>query len=124
MVKKLSLKKVTIHGWQNPEPFLLRSSILMMTSEYEGLPLSILEAQSNGCVPIAFDSFASLKDIIKPFESGVVVEKFGDTDDYTKKLKDLMYDSTYREELSCKASETSYKFSPQIIAEKWLKILI
>ena len=123
-VKKLGLNKVSIHGWQSPEPYLRRSSILMMTSEYEGLPLSILEAQSYGCVPIAFDSFASLRDVVKTSETGVIVDRFGDIDDYTEKLKNLMHDDSYREKLSRATSGFTYKFSPEAVTEKWLKILI
>lgn len=122
-IKKLGLQNVTFHGWQDREEFLKRSAILMMTSEYEGLPLSLLEAQAYGCVPIAFNSYASLKDIITPHENGVVVEKFGDTEEYVKQLKDLMYNPDYREELSAHTSNTSKNFTSEKIADRWLKIL-
>lgn len=123
LIKKLGLRNVTLHGWKDRTPFLERDAILMMTSEYEGLPLSLIEAQAYGVVPIAFDSFSSLKDVVTPFENGVVVEKFGDTEEYAKKLKDLMYDEAYRNELSENARNGSNKFSSEKIAEKWLKIL-
>ena len=122
-VRKLGLKNVTLHGWQKREPFLERSSVLMMTSEYEGLPLSLLEAQLYECVPIAYDSFASLKDIIRDNENGVIVEKFGDIPDYVSKLKKLMLDEEYRKRLSEKSNLNSNLFSSEIIAKKWLKIL-
>lgn len=124
LLKKYKFQNVTYHGWQNREPFLQKSSILMLTSEYEGLPLSILEAQTYGCVPIAFNSFASLKDVIEPFTNGVIVEKFGDIDDYVKKLTELMYDKTYREELSKNSKIGINNFSSENIARQWLKILI
>ena len=124
MIKKLKLKNVTLHGWQRREPYLQKASILMMTSEYEGLPLSILESQAYGVVPVAFDSFASLADVVAPYNNGVVVPRFGDIDDYVDKLKDLMYDDDYRRELSENAMCSADKFSPEKIAEEWLKILI
>lgn len=123
LVRKLGLRNVTIHGWQRREPFLEKASILMMTSEYEGLPLSILEAQAYGVVPVAFDSFASLKDVVTPFETGVVVEKFGDIEEYVQKLSELMYDESYRMELSRNGKNSSHKFSSKKIASEWLKIL-
>lgn len=123
LIKKLKLERANFHGWQEREPFLESSSILMMTSAYEGLPLSILEAQAYGCVPVAFNSFASLTDIVEPFYNGVVVDKFGDIDDYTKKLTELMYDDSYREELSKNSALSADKFSSERISEKWLKIL-
>lgn len=123
LIKKLGLKNVTLHGWQPGEEYLKRSSILMMTSEYEGLPLSILEAQACGCVPVAFNSYASLNDIISPFFNGVIVEKFGDIEDYSKKLAELIYDQGYREELAINAINSIEKFSSENIAAKWIKIL-
>lgn len=123
LIKKLNLQRAVYHGWKERDSFLGESSILMSTSEYEGLPLSILEAQAYGCVPIAFNSYASLKDVVQPFYNGVVVEKFGDTDDYTNKLKDLMFDQIYREELAGNAQRSTDKFTSEKIAEQWLRIL-
>lgn len=123
LVRQLGLNRVILHGWQERKSFLKEDSILMMTSEYEGLPLSILEAQAFGCVPIAFDSFASLKDIVTPFENGVIVERFGDIDDFTTKLKDLMNDRDYREELAKNCMKASDAFSSGNIASLWLDIL-
>lgn len=123
LIRKLGLENVTYHGWQPREKFLERSAILMMTSEYEGLPLSILEAQAYGCVPIAFDSFASLKDVVIPYETGVVVDNFGDIEGFVKKLTELMYDESYRNDLSGNAGKSSEKFSSSNIAAKWREIL-
>ena len=123
LIKKKGLCNVTFHGWQPREKYLMRSPILMMTSEYEGLPLSLLEAQAYGCVPIAFNSFASLKDIIQNRENGLIVEEFGDINEYVAQLKDLMYNSDYLNELSANSTLNSEKFSSQKIADEWLKIL-
>lgn len=123
LIKKLDLRRVTMHGWQDRTPFLQRSQIMMMTSEYEGLPLNLLEAQAYGVVPIAFNSFGGLKDIVEEYHDGVIVENFGDVDDYVKKLTELMYDEAYRDELSKNAMKASDKFSSEKIAEKWNRIL-
>lgn len=123
LIKKLQLKNVTYHGWQKREPFLQKASILMSTSEYEGLPLAILEAQVWGVVPIAFDSYASLRDVIVPFENGVVIDEFGDIDTYTKRLMELMYDEDYRKELSRNGRKSISRFSQEKIIDKWLEML-
>lgn len=124
LIKELKLERVNLHGWQPRESFLEKSEILMMTSAYEGLPLSVLEAQAYGCVPIAYNSFASLTDVVTSYEDGVVVDKFEDIDEFTKKLTELMYDSDYREELRKNAIEKAGIFSPDIIVKKWMEILI
>ena len=123
LIKKLELENAVYHGWQKREPFLENASILMLTSEYEGLPLSILEARAYGVVPIAFNSFASLKDVVTPFENGVVVDDFGDIGSFAQKLSELMYSDDYRRELAANAHKDFNRFSPETIAQQWLKIL-
>lgn len=123
LIKKLGLKNVTFHGWKDREPFLKESSILMMTSEYEGLPLSILEAQAYGVVPVAFDSYASVKDVISNGENGVLIPRFGDINDYSGKLIALMQDTEKRKELSKNAVFSSSRFSSDIVVKKWQVML-
>lgn len=123
LIKKYNLRNVTLHGWQPREKFLQESSILISTSEYEGLPLSILEAQAYGVVPIVFGSYASVFDVISNYENGVIVENFGDVTDFSKKLKDLMYNEDYRTELSRNSSNSMNRFSPEQIAKQWIQLL-
>lgn len=123
LIKKFELKRITYHGWKERDSFLKESAILMSTSEYEGLPLSILEAQAYGCVPIAFDSYASLRDVIEDDSNGVVVEKFGDIKSFVRKLSRLMKDNKKREEMADRATLNSRKYSSEKIGERWLKVL-
>ena len=123
LAKKLKLENTTFHGWKNNRSFLEQSSVLMMTSEYEGLPLSILEAQSYGCVPVAFNSFGSLTDIIRDNETGVVVENFGDVNEYAKRLKELMICEDKRNEIAHRAMFQSETFTSETIGKKWCLML-
>lgn len=123
LIKKLGLKRVIMHGWQDRQPFLERSPILMMTSEYEGLPLSVLEARAFQCVPIAFNSFASLKDVVTNDINGIIVEKYGDIEEFSNKLKCLMRNEEYHNRLAKNALKGIDSFSSETIAEKWMKIL-
>ena len=117
--RRLKLKNVTFHGWQRGEPFLKKASVLMLTSEYEGLPLSILEAQTFGCVPIAFDSFGSLRDVVSDGDTGIVVDKFGDIEGYAKRLEDLMRNEEMRRSISEKGIAATSKFSSEIVGKQW-----
>ena len=123
LAKSLGLRRVSFHGWQPPRKFLENDSILMMTSEYEGLPLSLIEAQAYGCVPIAYDSFASLRDVVEDGITGVVVEKFGDTENFAGKLKQLMRNKDYRQKMAEEAWKASGRFSSENIVSKWLNLL-
>lgn len=123
LIRKLGLKNAKYHGWQNREPFLERASILMSTSEYEGLPLSILEAQAFGCVPIAFNSYASVRDVIYSGENGFLIDKFGDIDSYEHQLKELMINDEKRKAMAQRGKESSNSFSSSVVVEKWVEIL-
>ena len=54
LIKKLNLQKnIKIYPTtNNPQKFYLRSKIFLLTSNYEGFPLTLLEAISCGCYPI------------------------------------------------------------------------
>lgn len=123
VAKELGLKRVTFHGWQKSEPFLQDSEILMSTSDYEGLPLSMIEAQSFGCVPIAFNTYASLSDFIDNGENGIIVEADEGIKGYAEKLSALMKDEELRRSLKEKSKNNAERFTSKIISQEWLKIL-
>ena len=95
----------------------------MSTAEYEGLPLALLEAQAYGVVPIAFDSYASLRDVVTNGVDGIVIDEFGDTETFSHQLVLLMKDEKKIKELSENCLKTSSRFSSEVVGEKWLKIL-
>src|SRR5690606_26708162 len=55
-----ALPRVQTVGYQNPTNFYRQSSLFVMTSAFEGFPNVIIEAQSFGVIPFAFNSFSSL----------------------------------------------------------------
>lgn len=98
------------------------SSILAMTSIYEGFPLIIAEAMSRGCVPIAFDSFASIHDIITDNVNGALVHPFC-IDEYVESLHQLINDPQKLHLMSVSARKTVDRFSVDTIGEQWIKLL-
>ena len=123
LAKKFGLKNITFHGWQNGVKFLMEDSILISTSDYEGLPLSLIEAQVYGCVPIAFNSYASLKDVVTDGKNGIIVNPESGVDGFAQQLSALMKDNKLRHQLALNAMNNTNKFSSNNIAQKWLEIL-
>ena len=123
LAKSLKLKNITFHGWKNGADFLKKSSILMMTSEYEGLSLSMIEAQTFGCVPVAFNSYSSLSDIVEDEVTGLAISPHGDIDIFAKRLADLMLENKPLSEMAIKSRENSSRFSSDTIASRWLSLL-
>lgn len=58
----------------NVVDYLMSSDAFCLTSEYEGLPISLLEAISCGCVPIC-TSVGGIKDIVKDGVSGFLSDE-------------------------------------------------
>lgn len=121
-VAQNKLKQVVFEGAQQSEDFYKRSSIFMLTSQSEGWGLTLTEAQQNGCVPIAFDTYDSLHEIITDGNDGFIITK-GRLDIYVKRLKDLMRDKYTRYKMAQSAIETSHRFEQTKIAKQWYKIL-
>ena len=119
----LGLKNYKFIGKAN-NPLLLyeRSSIFVMTSFFEGLPMTILESQSMGCVPIAFNSFKSLPDIIENEINGFIVPAF-DEEKFAYYLLKIMNNEPLRIKMAIAARETSVRFNIQNVGKKWLDLL-
>ena len=118
----LGAERVSFEGFQKPEPFYRDAAIFCMTSAYEGFGMVLVEAAAFGCVPVAFDSFAAVHDIIADGENGCLVPAF-DTDKYAETLAALMSDDALRERLARNAlAQIPEKFSPKKIGDEWEKL--
>lgn len=95
------------------------SAILMMTSVFEGFPLVLAEAMSRGCVPIAFESFSSIHDIIEPEQNGILVTPFN-IEEFVCKLNALVTDDEKRQMLSYNAIKVANRFDLDTIGSQWV----
>ncbi len=113
---------VSLEGRQDPIPYYNEASIFLMTSKSESWGLTLTEAQQMGVVPIAFDTYASLLDIISDDKNGVVIEE-GDIDSYVNRMKILMSDKKLWQRMAKQAIASSQRFSKERIAEMWWELL-
>lgn len=123
LAQELNIHNIEFCGRQQPKTYYEDSSIFLMTSSYEGWGLTLTEAQQFGCVPIAFDSFSSLKDIITDEVNGFIIPN-NDIETYTKKLKELMTNQTLRQKLAKNAIELSKRYDLDKVIQKWESLLI
>jgi glycosyltransferase involved in cell wall biosynthesis len=89
-----------------------------MTSDFEGFGMVLIEAQSYGVVPIAFNCFSSIDQIILNEKSGKIIDDF-DIDNYQKELEKLLTTSSL-DDFAAEAINHANTFEKSIIAEKWL----
>ena len=116
--EKRGLCRIHFYGYTDPKPFYERASILCMTSEYEGFPMVLTEAMQFGCIPIAYDSFDAVKDIIKDGNSGILVPPFS-MKEYTNQLACLMSDEEKLKRMSEYCMQDVTRFSIDSIVDQW-----
>lgn len=77
----------------------------VMTSRYEGFPMSLIEGAANRLPIISFDIETGPNEIIKQGENGFLIEK-ENQDDMIEKISVLIENQSLREELSQKAFDS------------------
>ncbi len=122
MSRTMGLKNVKFEGFVNPTPYYENASILCMTSDYEGFGLVLIEAMNYEVVPIVFNNWISLKDIIKDQETGILVPT-NDISTYVAKLDQLMSDEAMRSSISANATRHVKNFRIELIGPQWERIL-
>lgn len=122
MCVRYNIRNVTFHGYKETADFYTKSSILVLTSEYEGAPLVITEAQVNRLVPVVFDCSPAIKEMIDDGESGFIIPN-GDLIEFSKKLKELMKCEDKLHEMSEKASINAKTNDITTIGNKWIDII-
>ena len=120
--KAKDISYIVFKGYQDPREYYEKASIFCMTSIFEGFPMCLTEAMQFGCVPIAFDSFSAVYDIIKPGETGELVKSF-DKKEYVGKLIHLIDDETYRKKLSKNAFQYVKRYDIANILPKWIELI-
>lgn len=121
--EELNLKNISFEGRQsNVLPFYEKAKIFMMTSFFEGFGMTLIEAQQAGCVPIAFDNFSVLHDIITNAQNGFIIPS-NNEEAYAQCCIKLINDSTILNKISRNALISCKKFSTEIIGEMWNSLI-
>jgi glycosyltransferase involved in cell wall biosynthesis len=101
---------------------MLSSDVFLLPSDYEGLPLSLLEAMAHGVVPVVSDLPSGVREVVNA-ETGILVNP-ENVDGYAAAILKLDSD---REDLAKKGLAASRLvrngFSCEAMADRWLKML-
>ena len=123
-VADYGLKRVSFEGFQQPKPYYERASILLLTSEYEGFPLVLAECMSFGVIPVVYDSYSAVRDIISDGKDGIVIPYHKEgykADEAALLLSDIMEDEGKRDAMALTAMEKSKDYSAEKINGEWMK---
>lgn len=123
MAKDLNIKNCTFHGFCNPQPFYEKAQIFCMTSIFEGFGMVLTEAMQHSVIPMAFNSYSSVNDIITNNKDGYIISAF-DEKEYADKLKNLIKNRDLRTKLATEAKISSERFSRDKVFDMWEKLII
>lgn len=120
--EELALKNVTFTGRQDPIPYYRDAALFMMTSAVEGWGLTLTESMQTGVVPIAFDSYPALHDIITDSYDGCIIPN-DDLEAYANCMEELMCNREKRERIAKNGLESCRRFEINRIVEQWVKLI-
>lgn len=118
------LSTVRFIGFQKEiDSIMKKSSIFVLSSRYEGLPMVLAEAMSQGCACVSFDCKAGPAEIMTNNISGLLV-KDQDLKDMKNSLINLINDEDLRNQLSIEGRKEVEKFNSEIIVDRWESIFL
>ena len=98
-----------------------QASILLLGSKAEGLPMTLIEAQSCSLPCISTDCAPGIKEIISEYETGLLAT-VGDADQFSRHMVRLAKDFTKFEAYSTNAYMESQKFERNYIKQQWYSL--
>lgn len=97
------------------------SSILAMTSHYEGFPMVMVEAMSAGLPVVTFGYKCGPRDIVTPGTDGIIVPD-GDTAAFAAGLLKLMADDSLRQRMGQAAAGVVNRYSEARVMGQWMSL--
>lgn len=117
-VARRTLPRVVLHGWSHPEPHYRRAKIFAMLSSYEGFGNTLIEAQTHGVVPIAFNSYSAVSWILNDGVDASLIAPF-DLDAFADKVSTIAHDEGRLTAMSVAARLNAGRFTEQAMGEAW-----
>lgn len=99
----------------------LDSSIYVMSSRYEGMPMVLIEAMSCGLPIVSFDCEYGPGEMIIEGESGFLVA-LNNLQQLAEKICVLIENESLRIKMGAKALECAKRYSKESIMEKWIEL--
>ena len=120
MIEEYDLgKTVTLDGpARDVKELYSNTSILALSSRYEGLPMVLLESQAAGIPAVSFACKCGPRDIIEDGRNGLLVPE-GDTGGFADALLRLMTDDALRKAMGAEAYQMSDAWSEAKIMHRW-----
>ena len=106
----------------NVDDYYKSSSLFVMTSRFEGLPMTLLEAKSYGLPIVSFDCLTGPSDIVTDDKNGYLVE-LGDINKMYKQINGLINNEKLLNTFKDNSKIDIGKFELKSVLYKWIELL-
>ncbi|RKD87722.1 glycosyltransferase [Mangrovibacterium diazotrophicum] len=122
IVEERKIARVSFEGFQDPTSYYKRASLLLLTSEYEGFGLVIVEGMNFGTIPLVLGTYSAVYDIIDNDKNGYILPAPFNAVEFSDRIQNLIDNSIKRKEMSCDAIQSIGKFSVGEVVSRWNKL--
>lgn len=121
LARRLQLRRVEFAGYQSDvAPYYRRAAFICLTSSFEGFPMSLLEGQQYGAIPVSFDSYAAVREITRNGEAGILVPPFSKRQ-YARRLTDAILDKEAQTRMREQSYQQAANYELEKIGARWLR---
>lgn len=97
------------------------SSVFVLSSRFEGLPLVLIEAMSAGLPCVSFTCPCGPRDVIRDGEDGILVDS-GNTEMLAEGICKLIENEPLRKQMGAAARRNSMRFQENNIMHRWIEL--
>lgn len=123
-IKEYGLEKsiLTPGKTSDIKKYFLQSSVLLLPSRWEGMPMIVLESLEMGCPIVAFDIDA-MRPLVTNGIEGLIVKEKQDANAYAQAMLKIAESEDLRKQMHQAALQKANQFSVGKIMSEWEKIL-
>lgn len=123
-IRKYGLENriITPGKTDNIQQYYLQSSVLLLSSRWEGMPMIVLEGLEMGCPVVAFDIDA-MQPLVTDGVEGLIVKEKQDPEKYAQAMLKIAENQGLRESMQQAALKKAELFTIDRIGEEWEKVL-
>jgi len=118
-----NIPNIRITGFQDPQIYYQTASIFCFTSTYEGWGLGLTESMQYSMIPVAFNSYESVTDIIEDGTNGFLIKPYS-INKYVKCLSYLMnLPDEERDIIAKNAWQSVKRYDVENVMQQWTEFI-